>query len=145
MLNEKCFYRTSIKGLVIDQKNRILLAHQIDDYWDLMGGGIEYDEEPIDALSREIKEETGLKITKISASPLYYITAKRQHKDTYVAILIHQIELNSLNFVASDECQELRFFSVEQAGQLKLYPVLYKFLDSFNPKLHTVPLINLPS
>lgn len=38
-----------------------------DQYYTLIGGGIEVGEEPKDALARELKEETGFKLTKAAA------------------------------------------------------------------------------
>lgn len=53
-------------ALVVDGDGRLLLARRAYDpdagLWDLPGGFIEEDEEPLDALVRELREETGLEI-----------------------------------------------------------------------------------
>jgi ADP-ribose pyrophosphatase YjhB (NUDIX family) len=52
---------TGAFGIIFDNAGKILLAHKRDfDLWTLPGGGIEKRETPIIAVTREIKEETGL-------------------------------------------------------------------------------------
>jgi len=57
--------------------------------------------------------------------------------DTYVANVIYEIKLQDLNFTPSDECQELRFFTVEEAKREDLFPNVKKFLTVFDPQLHS--------
>jgi ADP-ribose pyrophosphatase YjhB (NUDIX family) len=53
-------------ALLLDDGGRVLLARRAPDpgagLWDLLGGFIDEGEEPIEALRREIQEETGLAI-----------------------------------------------------------------------------------
>jgi 8-oxo-dGTP diphosphatase len=53
-------------ALVSDQKGRLLLARRAHEpyagFWDLPGGFIEEGEHPLDALRRELHEETGLEV-----------------------------------------------------------------------------------
>jgi ADP-ribose pyrophosphatase YjhB (NUDIX family) len=48
-------------GIIFDEQGRVLLCHRRDiDVWNLPGGGMESGELPVEAVIREIKEETGL-------------------------------------------------------------------------------------
>ncbi|MGH3104139.1 MAG: NUDIX domain-containing protein [Gaiellaceae bacterium] len=53
-------------GLVVDGEGRLLLARRaggvFEGYWDLPGGFLGEGEHPLDALRRELREETGLEI-----------------------------------------------------------------------------------
>ncbi len=56
--------RSAVKA-VIQNKNRFLILKQkigSNEFWDLPGGKVEYGENPLEALHREVKEETGLEI-----------------------------------------------------------------------------------
>jgi 8-oxo-dGTP diphosphatase len=112
-MNDQCFYRISIKGIVIDSEGRILLTKEDNDKWEMLGGGLDHGEDPLTCLKREIREETGLSLTKIYPVPKYFITSQRIDNSSYIANLIYRIELKNLDFRPSDECQELRFFSLE--------------------------------
>ena len=135
-MNEACYYRVSIKGIVVDEAGRFLLSREDNGKWELLGGGLNHDEEPMDGLRREIKEETGLEVTQVSKTPKYFITSKRLGRNSYLANVIYEIQLKNLEFTPSSECQELRFFNVRDAGSLELYPNVEKFLLVYDPARH---------
>jgi 8-oxo-dGTP diphosphatase len=60
--------RVSAYGLITDDQDRILLCRLsaiVEDAvgkWILPGGGIDFGEDPVAAVVREVKEETGLKV-----------------------------------------------------------------------------------
>lgn len=125
-MNEPCFYRVSVKGIVIDEQGRILLARESDGTWDMLGGGLDHGENPIACLKREIHEETGLTVTKVWPEPKYFVTAHKVTNNIYIANVVYQIELENLDFTPSDECEELRFFSAQEMSELQLPPNMQK-------------------
>lgn len=135
-MNDACYYRISIKGIAIDEAGRFLLAKEDNGKWEMIGGGLDHGEDPILGLKREVHEETGLVVTYISPSPKYFITAPRLGHDTYTANVIYEVKLKDLNFTPSDECQELRYFNVEEAQKEDLFPNVKKFLEVFDPAIH---------
>lgn len=125
-MTEQCHYRISVKGIVIDDDGKILLTREDNDMWELLGGGLEHNEDPIEGLKREIAEEAGLQVTYISPAPIYFLTMPRLYKTGYAANVIYEIKLANLDFTPSEECQELRFFSVEEMSSMKLFPNVEK-------------------
>lgn len=128
-MNEPCFYRVSVKGIVIDEDGRILLAREENGKWELPGGGLDHGEDPIECLKREIHEETGLTVTHVSPSPKYFTTSPSLRGNFQTANIIYQIELANLDFTPSDECQELRFFSPEEMAEADLFPNVLKLQE----------------
>jgi 8-oxo-dGTP pyrophosphatase MutT (NUDIX family) len=121
-----------VKAICEDEQGRILLVREADGLWEMMGGGLEHGEDPIDCLRREVHEETGLTITSISKQPKYFLTAHRQSRDDYVANIIYVVTLQDLDFTPSDECQEMRYFTVEEMASIEKFPnvqALYELLQ----------------
>jgi 8-oxo-dGTP diphosphatase len=135
-MNDQNHFRVSVKGIAVDETGRFLLAKEDNGKWELLGGGLEHNEDPIAALKREFKEETGLEVVEVSATPKYFVTAPKVGREGFVANVIYEVKLKDLKFTASDECVELRFFSVEEARKEDLFPQVAKFIEVFNPELH---------
>lgn len=133
---DPCCYRISVKGLVVNNDGSFLLAKESNGMWEIPGGGLEHGEEPKACLAREIKEETGLNLLRISACPVYFITTKRLGHDSYIANLIYEITLGSLDFVESEECVELKFFTKKEVLKEKLFPNVSELVKVFDPKNH---------
>ncbi len=74
-----CFYRVSIKALILDEQGRFLLSREHDNRWDFPGGGYDHaDSSPRDALVRELREEMGVEILTMEDTPSYFTTAKHR-------------------------------------------------------------------
>ena len=68
--------RLSSKGFLVDPDGRVLLLDSIDPadlattWWELPGGGLDEGESEVDALVREVLEETGLRVLAADVGPL---------------------------------------------------------------------------
>jgi len=141
------FYRVSIKGLLV-RDGKLMM---VDDYagirsrekggeWELPGGGVDFGEDFREGLKREIKEEMGLQPTWISEKPVYMWTQKRIGRRGiewfYVLILAYQFEAENLDFVPTEECRGITFFSKEElkAQKEKMGDQLHPLIDLFDPK-----------
>ena len=139
------FYRVSVKALYV-QDGKILLAKDCSNpevgrewEWELPGGGLDFGEAPTNGLVREIKEEMGLTVTHIEKTPTYLWSGKHgpgRGMDWYwVLIPAFRVELKDLNFIPSDECREIRFFTKDELREHKddLSPQIHKLIDLFDP------------
>lgn len=128
-MSEPCNYRISVKGIVINDDGRILLCREDNGLWEMMGGGIDFGEEPEECLKREIREETGLEVTSMSPAPLYFLTFERRIPGKFGANVVYEIKLKDLNFTPSEECQELKFFNAEEMKKLERFPNIDKLIE----------------
>lgn len=128
---EPCYYRVSVKALVVDEDGRFLLARESDGLWDFLGGGLDHGEDAVAALRREIAEESGLTATYISPAPRYFLTAQKPGTDRFFAIVLYEVRFADLQFTPSDECQELRFFTPKEALALHALPSVPRFVELF--------------
>ena len=135
-MNEPRFYRVSVKGIAVDENGRFLLSREDSGMWDMLGGGLDHGENPIECLKREVNEETGLEVTWVSDTPKYFVTSKRYGGDSYVANVVYEIKLKNLDFTPSNECQELRLFSVDEARNEQIFPTIHELLKVFSPDNH---------
>jgi 8-oxo-dGTP pyrophosphatase MutT (NUDIX family) len=71
----------SVKGVVLDPADRVLLLRNERDEWELPGGRIEIGESPEECVAREIAEETGWEVRAgpILDSWMYYVEAAEKH------------------------------------------------------------------
>jgi len=136
-MNEPNYFRISVKGIVIDDQGRFLLSREDSGMWDMLGGGLDHEEDPIEGLRREVLEEADLKVIWVSPTPKYFITSPRFGHDSYIANVVYEMKLESLDFKASDECEELRFFTADEARREKLFPTAEKLTYLFDPSLHS--------
>ncbi len=132
-----CCYRVSVKALILDKtRTKFLVIQRQDGKWELVGGGLEWGEKPLDCLLREIKEETQLNVISSNSKPSYFITAIANSKDFYISNIIYEVALADLNFIPSDECIAVRFVSLEEVSGIDVTPTLAEFANVFDPKNH---------
>ncbi len=121
-----CTYRISVKASIKDDAGRVLLLQEKDGSWELPGGGLEHGENPRQALSREIVEETGLKVEWMSDQPEAFWTI---HKEVgsptlkWFAFVVYEAKVSG-NFrpdPTGDEAQDAQYFSQDEAKALNLH------------------------
>jgi 8-oxo-dGTP diphosphatase len=95
-------------AIIFDSHNDILLCHRRDmDAWNLPGGGVESGELPTEAVIRETKEETGLKVAIERLVGVYGKT----DKDELVFAFVCRVIGGKLSI--SDEADECKYFEVD--------------------------------
>ncbi len=134
------FYRVSVKGLFVKDGKVLLLKEspKLSGQWELPGGGLDFGEDIQEGLKREIEEETGLKVKSISDKPVYVWTWRFENKRNmdwyYSLVLAYRIELESLEFKATEECEEVEFFSKEAFENIELCWQTNGLKKVFDPK-----------
>lgn len=132
----ECYYRVSAKALILNDKKQFMLFKEQDGIWDLPGGGLEFNEDPVDALKREIKEESGLSIISVSQNPSYFISGQRDGYSTYLVNILYSVSLKDFNFTPSQECIEIGFFDKNSIKNVKVFSAVIKFANIYDKSRH---------
>lgn len=134
----ECFYRVSVKALVLNkERDKFLVCKEEDGQWELPGGGLDWDTSPQKDLARELMEEMGLKATYIADTPCYFITGRStNHPEIRIANVLFETELEHLNFTPSNECIDTKFINVDDIEEMELFDGPKKILRIFRPENH---------
>jgi ADP-ribose pyrophosphatase YjhB (NUDIX family) len=134
---ENCFYRVSVKALVLNEaKDKFLICKKESGMWEFPGGGLDWGMTPQEDLPREILEEMGVKVNFIADHPSYFITFQTVTHGVWVANVLYETKLDSLSFIPSDECVEILFVNSEDIKELEVSPAVEKLAEMFKTELH---------
>ena len=119
---------------IITCQGKILLEKRRDcDMWGLVGGGVKKQETPLQAITREIYEELGLRVQKEQLTKLGVygepgrIAAYRDGSIWRMVVIVFRLELEEFpEMTISAESRDLRFFSMEE---LKNIPIVVTHSD----------------
>jgi len=107
----------AVSSIVVDADGRVLLARRKNDpdagLWDTPGGFVEEGEEPLEALERELREETGLQVEPGSFLGAYTDTYGEGPQAATVLNLVWQASVVSGEMDADDDVSELRWFPLD--------------------------------
>ncbi len=131
-----CFYRVSVKALILDSEGRFLLCKEESGLWDFPGGGLDFGESPAEGLVREVKEEMGLVVTSVGDFPLYFITGRSPNSGRWVVNVFYLTTVADMVITPSSECVETRFFTKEEALKENVYMTVKKFAGQYSFERH---------
>lgn len=113
---------------IITCSGKLLLEKRRDsDTWGLVGGGVKKTETELQAITREIYEELGLRISKDKFRKLAVygepgrIAAYRDGSVWRMVIVVFGLELESMpDMTISDESKDLRFFTKDELKDIEV-------------------------
>ncbi len=91
--------------------------------WALVGGGVDEGEEPIEAVEREIKEETGLEINKFIEK---FVLQRKEDSVEHMFIAKYDGKNNDVEL--NDEHQDYKWFDVNKLSKLDAVPSLIEYV-----------------
>ena len=124
------FARVSVKGLYLKDgkillcKDETAVPYGKPAVWEMPGGGWDFGETFHDTLRREVGEEMGLELARISERPIEVWPVRRERSRRvpgwyYVLILLFRIDFKNLDFSPTTECSEIGFFTWDEFLQLE--------------------------
>lgn len=134
---EDCFYRISVKALILNEsRDKFLITKETNGKWELPGGGLDWGTSPQEDLPREISEEMGLTVTWVADRPSYFFTGESLKKKLWLANIVYEAKLKNLNFTPSDECIEIKFVNKDNIRNLPTFPNVNILANMFDPRFH---------
>ncbi len=115
------FFQVSVKSLFFNEENKLMMIQEDTGLWELPGGRIQKGENFIECLKREVKEETGLECELLEQQPsIIYPAIDKEGRGRIMVFF--KVKFGSLDFKPSNECVDIKFFSLDEAKTLKIYP-----------------------
>lgn len=118
----------AVKGIIRRPDGKILVLKRsaTDDHlpeaWETVGGGMDREESPQDALAREIREETGL--TASVSEPFHVFTFRKQTGEFKVGITF-LCDTEDDTVTLSEEHSDYRWINPQEFADLPSVPSLY--------------------
>jgi 8-oxo-dGTP pyrophosphatase MutT (NUDIX family) len=116
----------SVTGLVFDDQHRVLLVRPAKrDVWVAPGGAIDPDEIPVNALAREVWEETGLLVEPtllrgVFGGPEFRVWYANGDEVGYVMAIYECRTIGGVLKTDEDEIAEARFFAQDELAHVTL-------------------------
>ena len=125
-----------VRGILVDRDHRVLLQRRSDTgHWGFPAGVVDVGDSVLDALSKEVHEETGLTVERAELFGVYtdprfaVVYPNGDEVQTFtVAFLVHQWsgELSA----DSDEVTDVKFFPLDALPE-KIWPPHRETLDDY--------------
>jgi 8-oxo-dGTP diphosphatase len=127
--------QVGVKALIQNNKAEFLLirravafGEETEPHWDIPGGRIDPEEPLIEALAREVQEETGLSISSmpnlIAAQDIF-----AKHAELHVVRLTYLLQGEGTPTL-SDEHQESKWMSIDEALEARLDPYTREVIET---------------
>ncbi|HYG22594.1 MAG TPA: NUDIX domain-containing protein [Verrucomicrobiae bacterium] len=114
----------TVGALIFDEQGRVLMVrtHKWSDLWGIPGGKIKWGEPSIDALRREIKEETDLTIDDIQFTVVQDCIHSREfYRDAHFILMNYTCRcVGEPRVRLNDEAREFRWVTLQEALEMPL-------------------------
>lgn len=136
--NKTFSWRPAAYGLIIKNNQVLLIKAKVHGRWELPGGGIGLNETIIEALHREVHEETGYKILIKNEQPLYiedsyfYAPDLDKYFKSIPMVFLAEPKGNNKNakLIHEEEVEEVKWFSLNKLPKL-INPMTVKAIKKY--------------
>lgn len=141
--SEPVSFRPGVYAFVENSEGNILmiLDKRSIGFWEIPGGALKIGEDYIEAMVREVQEETGYTIALNSEQPIYldydiarYLNGNFHHEiNVFYSGIVDETKQGVQNFDVTDdeEILEVKFCTEEELGKLNIIPFQRKALQYY--------------
>lgn len=121
------------KAFIFNRSGKVLIIHRTEtapskpNCWDLPGGGIDFGEDPLKSIKREIKEETGLEISELQP---FDLTSKINDLGEFWVSIAYRACAKSENVRLSFEHNDYKWIGVDKLPDFTDSKRFIKFLET---------------
>lgn len=113
------FYRVTVKALIFDEEERLLVCVNDEGGYELPGGGLEYGEDLIDCLRRELAEELGATLADVGQVVCVY-NMRSPYRDVPVVRIAVRAAIAPAELCPGDSIVDCKYVSREEFVALDL-------------------------
>jgi phosphoglycolate phosphatase-like HAD superfamily hydrolase/8-oxo-dGTP pyrophosphatase MutT (NUDIX family) len=129
----------TVGALIYNKEGKVLMiqTHKWSNRWGIPGGKIKTNEPALDALRREVREETGLELRDIRFALVQdCIEPPEFYKKAHFLLLNYTAEATSTHVVLNDEAETYRWVAPDEADRLDLNDPTRILLDHVRSHPH---------
>jgi ADP-ribose pyrophosphatase YjhB (NUDIX family) len=125
-----------VRGILVDEERRLLLQRRADSgHWGLPAGVVDVGDSALEALSREVREETGLTVERaeffgLYTDPRFSVTYPNGDEVQTFTVAFLVREWSGQLSADSDEVLDVRFFPLDALPE-NLYPIHRETIDDY--------------
>lgn len=115
-----CYYRVSVKALITNEGGEILVVNERGTGWGLPGGGLNWGEDALQALKRELKEELGCS-ADIEQQPVLIAPAHATSHNQHVLWVIYKARIQPEKLRATMNVEAVRYMTIPELKEKEEY------------------------
>jgi len=131
-----CRYRISAKAILRNPEwkfalclKEMMVHWELHSRFDIPWGGIDHGEDAISTLTREIHEETGLKVVSIEPRPKYFFVWESTCWNVPLGLIYYEVQVENFDYTPTEECREMKFVTLDEALEADIYPAVRSSLE----------------
>lgn len=120
---DSCLYRLAVKAIILRGDKVLMVRERDDEWWSLPGGGVEYGDDVITALKRELQEELGLKQQDIETDgKVVYVYVGAVVQGIPKANLFYRVVVKADHFSPTADVLEADWFDTKEIQDMFISP-----------------------
>lgn len=133
---------TIVVALITNEKGELLLAKrnqpempEIHNKWEFVGGGIDFGEDPTEALKREVREEIGVEVDVVKLLPKIISDIQKFDNGDELQVIVLSYECKITDGVpksTDEEVGEIKYFALDEIKNLDAFRNIYEAVKLFN-------------